>query len=61
MSEQRGTHSVEKMAEVLGVARSGYYSRVDGGESARALEEKELVQHIQHIKARCVAAMAVPV
>jgi hypothetical protein len=32
MSEQRGTHGVEKMAEVLGVARSGYYSWSEGGQ-----------------------------
>jgi putative transposase len=51
MSEQRGTHGVEKMAEVLGVARSGYYSWVEGGQSARAVEEKELVEQIQVIQA----------
>lgn len=50
MSEQRGTHGVEKMAEVLGVARSGYYAWLDGGESARALEEKELVEQIREIQ-----------
>jgi len=50
MSEQRGTHGVEKMAEVLGVARSGYYAWLDGGESARAVEEKELVEQIREIQ-----------
>jgi transposase InsO family protein len=50
MSEQRGTHSVEKMAEVLGVARSGYYCWIEGGQSARAVEEKELVEQIQVIQ-----------
>ena len=50
MSEQRGTHGVEKMAEVLGVARSGYYSWIEGGQSARAVEEKELVEQIQEIQ-----------
>ena len=50
MSEQRGTHGVEKMAEVLGVARSGYYSWISGGQSARAVEEKELVEQIQQIQ-----------
>jgi transposase InsO family protein len=50
MSEQRGTHGVEKMAEVLGVARSGYYCWIEGGQSARAVEEKELVEQIQGIE-----------
>lgn len=50
MSEQRGTHSVEKMAEVLRAARSGYYSWIQGRESARAVEEKELVEQIREIQ-----------
>jgi putative transposase len=50
MSEQRGTHGVEKMAEVLGVARSGYYAWIEGGQSARAVEEKGLVEQIQGIQ-----------
>jgi putative transposase len=50
MSEQRGAHSVEKMAEVLGVARSGYYSWIEGGPSARAVEDKELVEQIKGIQ-----------
>jgi putative transposase len=41
---------VEKMAKALGVARSGYYSWIEGVESARALEEKELVEQIQQIQ-----------
>lgn len=51
MSEQRGTHGVEKMAEVLGVARSGFYSWMEGGQSTRAVEEKELVEQIKVIQA----------
>ena len=50
MSEQRGIHGVEKMAEVLGVARSGYYSWIEGGQSVRAVEEKELVEQIKVIQ-----------
>lgn len=50
MSEQRGTHSVERMAEVLGVARSGYYAWAQGEESSRSLEEKKLVAEIQQIQ-----------
>ena len=36
MSEQRGAHSVEKMADVLEVARSGFYAWLDGEENPRA-------------------------
>lgn len=50
MSEQRGTHGVEKMAEVLGVARSGYYSWVEGGQRVRSVEETELVEQIKQIQ-----------
>ena len=50
MSDQRGTHSVERMAEVLGVARSGYYAWAQGEESSRSLEEKKLVAEIQQIQ-----------
>ncbi len=50
MNEQRGTHGVEKMAEVLGVARSGYYSWIEGGQSVRAVEEKQLVEKIKEIQ-----------
>jgi putative transposase len=50
MSEQRGTHSVERMAEVLRAARSGYYSWIEGREGVRAVEERELVEQIQHIQ-----------
>jgi putative transposase len=50
MSEQRGTHSVEKMAEILRAARSGYYCWIEGRKSARAVEEKELVEQIREIQ-----------
>jgi transposase InsO family protein len=50
MNEQRGTHGVEKMAEVLGVARSGYYSWIGDGQSARAVEEEQLVEQIKGIQ-----------
>ncbi len=50
MNEQRGTHGVEKMAQVLGVARSGYYSWIGDGQSARAVEEKQLVEQIKGIQ-----------
>jgi hypothetical protein len=50
MSEQRGTHGVEKMTAVLRVALSGYYCRIECGQSARAVGEKELVERIQGIQ-----------
>ncbi len=50
MNEQRGTHGVEKMAQVLGVARSGYYSWIGDGQCARAVEEKQLVEQIKGIQ-----------
>ena len=50
MKEQRGTHGVGKMAEVLGVARSGYYCWIEGGQSVRAVEEKQLLEQIKVIQ-----------
>ena len=50
MREQRGTHSVERMAEVLGVARSGYYAWAEGEESSRSLEERKLVEEIKEVQ-----------
>jgi putative transposase len=50
MDEQCRAHSVEKMAEVLGVARSGFYAWLDGEQSARAVEEKEFLGQIQQIQ-----------
>jgi len=38
------------MAEVLGVARSGFYAWLDGEQSARAVEEKEFLGQIQQIQ-----------
>ena len=34
--------SIEKMAKVLGVSRSGYYEFMKRGKSARALENERL-------------------
>ncbi len=41
--------SVEKMAEVLGVSRSGYYDFLKRGESIRAKENKRLKAKIKDI------------
>ncbi len=49
MRELRGAHSVEKMAEVLRVSRSGYYARLSSAESSRERQEKELVRKIREI------------
>ena len=50
MEELRGTHSVGKVAGVLGVSRSGYYAWRGRVESDRSMEEKELVGRIADIQ-----------
>jgi putative transposase len=50
MDAQRGTHCVEKMAEVLGVSRSGYYAWLGRDESPRHRANRELVEHIEEIQ-----------
>ena len=50
MDAQRGTHRVEKMAEVLGVSRSGYYAWLGREESPRDRANRELVEHIEEIQ-----------
>jgi putative transposase len=50
MRDQQGTHGVERMAQVLGTARSGYYSWIGGHEGVREVEERELVAQIQEIQ-----------
>jgi putative transposase len=50
MDAQRGTHRVEKMAEVLGVSRSGYYAWLGREESPRDRANRELVERIKEIQ-----------
>jgi putative transposase len=50
MAGQRGTHSVGKMAELLGVSRSGYHGWVDRPESRHKEEERELEKEIRGIQ-----------
>jgi putative transposase len=50
MDAQRGTHRVEKMAEVLGVSRSGYYAWLGRDESPRHRANRELVEHVEEIQ-----------
>ncbi len=50
IDEQRGTHGVEKMAEVLAVSRSGYYAWVERPQSERDRANRELAQHIRRIQ-----------
>jgi transposase InsO family protein len=50
MEGQQGTHSVERMAEVLGVARSGYYAWQERGESRRDRANEELARRIKGIQ-----------
>ena len=50
MDGQRGIHSVERMAEVMGVSRSGYYAWQDRGESARRRASRDLAEAIRGIQ-----------
>jgi putative transposase len=50
MKEHRGTHSVEMMAKVLGVKRSGYYAWVSRGESAHDRRDGELTEEIREVQ-----------
>lgn len=50
MDERLGTHGVEMMAEVLGVARSGYYAWVGRGESRRDRANGDLAEEIREIQ-----------
>lgn len=52
MKEQLGTHRVEKMAEVLGVSRSGYYAWLGRPESERDRANKDLAERIRQIQDR---------
>jgi transposase InsO family protein len=52
MNEYRGDHSVEKMAEVLGVSRSGYYAWYSRDESDRDRANRELSEEIRRIQKR---------
>ena len=50
MDRQRGIHSVERMAGVMGVSRSGYYGWLGRGESARGRANRELAEAIRRIQ-----------
>jgi transposase InsO family protein len=50
MTEHRQEHCVGKMADMLGVARSGFYAWLDEEESLRAKQGKDLVERIQRIQ-----------
>ena len=50
MDGQRGIHSVERMAGLMGVSRSGYYAWQDRDESARDQANRELVEAIRAIQ-----------
>ncbi len=52
IDEHRASHRVEKMAEILGVSRSGYYAWRGRPESARSCQEKALVERIRAIQKR---------
>jgi hypothetical protein len=50
MAEQRGAHSVGKMAKVLEVSRSGYHAWVGRPSSRRQGAEAELTEQIREIQ-----------
>ena len=50
MAEQRGAHSVGKMAKVLEVSRSGYHAWLGRAASQRQGVEAELTEEIQEIQ-----------
>jgi len=50
MVQQRGAHSVGKMAEVLGVSRSGYHAWRGRRRSRREVANAELTQEIREIQ-----------
>ncbi len=52
IERHRETHSVGKMAAVLGVSRCGYYAWRRRAESARSRAEKSLVERIREIQKR---------
>jgi putative transposase len=50
MEENWGTHSVERMAGVLRVSRSGYYGWLQRGDSRRDRANRELSEQIRRIQ-----------
>ena len=49
IAEQRGEYPVQTQCQVLGVSTSGYYARLQRGESVRAREDQELSEEIERI------------
>jgi putative transposase len=49
MKEHREEFSIEKMAGLLGVSRSGYYDFLDKAKSAREIENEQLKEQIKSI------------
>ena len=49
VEQHRETHSVGKMARILGVSRGGYYAWRCGARSERSRAQDELVRHIEGI------------
>ena len=52
IDQHRGTHSVGKMARMLGVSRGGYYVWRSRAACRRAVEQEELVELIETIQKR---------
>jgi putative transposase len=49
MKNNKKLYSIEKMAKILGVTRSGYYSWLKRPESKRSIENKKLLYEIKEI------------
>jgi putative transposase len=49
MKDNSKIHSIERMAKVFGVFKSGYYSRIKRPESERSIENKKLLNLIKNI------------
>jgi transposase InsO family protein len=49
IKDYREEFSIEKMARLLGVSRSGYYNFLDKGKSAREVEDIQLKEQIKNI------------
>lgn len=52
IEQQRGAHSVEKMAGLMGVSRSGYYGWRGRPRSERKREDERLLERISSIQSR---------
>jgi|WetSurMetagenome_2_1015567.scaffolds.fasta_scaffold205256_2 putative transposase len=60
MKDNRGSHCVEKMAEVFHVSRSGFYAWVDRPESTREAQNTQLTEEIREIQGQVHSRYGAP-